>query len=290
MFERHKKHKRGTRTFLFLYVKHGWILTLIGASILFLTYHIYYGALYTYVSDFLFAHPDWFITVPMLSLWFLMIGIMVIFFGFLMAAEHYMHYKFILSDYAFHLNRGLFFVRETTIPYQQISNVHIARPYHYRMFGVAQLDIVTAADKSLSHEENKTKQFLIPVIDTKVARGLSEQLIEYASKIRDGHDLADEENEIIDDDPEDIDENEILVSHKSVKKDILRHKNILDQKTKHAPHAHATKASFDDIGEIDDITELADIADDQHIYDAKKAEQVRLHKEAHRRIDGISFK
>jgi uncharacterized membrane protein YdbT with pleckstrin-like domain len=268
---------------------------LIGAAILFLTYHIYYGALYTYVNDFLFTHPDWFITVPMLSLWLLMIGIMVIFFGFLMAAEHYMHYKFILSDYAFHLNRGLFFVRETTIPYQQISNVHIARPYHYRMFGVAQLDIVTAADKSLSHEENKTKQFLIPVIDTKVARGLSEQLIEYASKIREGRDLSEEEDETIDDDLEDIIDNEMLDlhphSHTHTHIHAGKQMTGMQIKSKHSQHnQHIRKTSFDDIGEIDDITELAHIADDQHIHDAKKAEQARQHKEAHRRIDGISFK
>lgn len=270
MFERHKKHKRGTRTFLFLYIKHGWVLTLIGAAILFLTYHIYYGALYTYINDFLFAHPDWFITVPMLSLWLLMIGIMVILFGLLIAAEHYMHYKFILSDHAFHLNRGLFFVRETTIPYQQISNVHIARPYHYRIFGVAQLDIVTAADKSLSHEENKTKQFLIPVIDTKIARALSEQLISYAAQIRDGHNIADEEDEILDDDIEQEDEYEI--SHATNAKAIHPVKEKYAQPL-HNPHK--IKHSSDAIGEVDDISELADIADEQHIKDAHEAERLR---------------
>lgn len=285
MFERHKKHKRGKRTFLFLYIKHGWVLTLIGAAILFLTYHIYYGALYTYINDFLFAHPDWFITVPMLSLWLLMIGIMVILFGLLIAAEHYMHYKFILSDHAFHLNRGLFFVRETTIPYQQISNVHIARPYHYRIFGVAQLDIVTAADKSLSHEENKTKQFLIPVIDTKIARALSEQLISYAAQIRDGHNIADEEDEILDDDIEQ--ENEYEISHATNSKAIHLVKDKYAQPL-HDPHK--IKHSFDAIGEVDDISELADIADEQHIKDAYEAERLRQHKAAHRRVDGISFK
>ncbi len=285
MFERHKKHKRGKRTFLFLYIKHGWLLTLIGAGILFLTYHMYYGALYRYANDFLLAHPNWFITVPMLSLWLLMIGIMVILFGLLIAAEHYMHYKFMLSDHAFHLNRGLFFVRETTIPYQQISNVHIARPYHYRIFGVAQLDIVTAADKSLSHEENKTKQFLIPVIDTKIARALSEQLISYAAQIRDGHNVAGEEDEIFDDDIEQEDEYEISYATNT---------NVVSRTIEKSVHpqrdSFKIKHSFDTIGEVDDISELANIADEQHIKDAHEAERLRQHKAAHRRVDGISFK
>lgn len=251
MFERHIKHKRGGRTFFFLYIKHGWISIILGALILFLTYHIYYGALYQFTYTFLSNHPNWYITLPALSLWLLLIGLIVLILGFLVAAEHYMHYKFILSDHAFHLNRGLFFIRETTIPYQQISNVHIARPYHYRIFGVAQLDIVTAADKSLSHDETKTKQYLIPIIDTKVARALSEQLIDYASQIRETGKIDDPEPESDQDD--EVLEEDIVVNPKSPKNNI---------------------ELVDEIGEIEDIRELEFITEDDH-------------KPSYKRMDGL---
>jgi uncharacterized membrane protein YdbT with pleckstrin-like domain len=91
---------------------------------------------------------------------------------------HYRMYKFIIDDYAFHLHKGIFFIREVTIPYQQISNVYIGRPYTYRMFGIAQLDIITTADmEGLDISKNKKKS-LIPVIDIQIARYLSRHLLE----------------------------------------------------------------------------------------------------------------
>lgn len=181
-FEYNKKYKRGRKTFIFLYIKYSWLMTIIGIFILFATYEIYFGKLNLYITEFLARRSDWYVDVSMVSLWLFLLGISVIFVGYIKANVQYRHFRFILDDDAFHLHRGLFFIKETTIPYKQISNVHIARPYHYRMFGVAQLDVVTAADKSLSHVEVKTKEFLIPVIDTSIARKLAKHLISQSSE------------------------------------------------------------------------------------------------------------
>jgi membrane protein YdbS with pleckstrin-like domain len=176
-FEYNKKYKRGNRTFLFLGIKNSWHITIVGIAILYLTYEIYFGRLQARTTMYLARHSDWYIDISMLSLWLFLLGISVLFIGYLKANVQYRHFRFILDEDAFHLHRGLFFIKETTIPYKQISNVHIARPYHYRLFGVAQLDVVTAADKSLSHVEVKTKEFLIPIIDTVIARKLAKHLI-----------------------------------------------------------------------------------------------------------------
>ncbi len=176
-FEHDKKYKRGGHTFFFLFLKHGWKFTLAGLLVLYASYEVYYGRLNGITADFLAGHPTWYITVPIVTLWFVFLGFSILILAVLQAFIEYEHYKFILDEHSFHLHRGLFFTKETSIPYRQISNVHIARPYHYHFLGIAKLDIVTAADKSLSHDENKSKEYLIPVIDTKIARALAKQLI-----------------------------------------------------------------------------------------------------------------
>lgn len=100
-----------------------------------------------------------------------------------------------LDEHAFHLRRGLFFVHETTIPYQQISKVTISRPYHYRFLGIAELDIVTADDRSDSNNKVRASKFLIPTISASLARALSKQLLTYAAKSRKGEDIIEYEDE-----------------------------------------------------------------------------------------------
>ncbi len=192
MFEFDKKYRRGKKTFFFLYIKHAWLFVLVSAGLSYLAWSIYAGGLNPRAEDFFGGHPDWYITPTMFAEWVLMLAVSVLLIGSMRARIMYAHYKFLLDDHAFNLQQGFFFTRETTIPYQQISNVNITRPYHYRIFGIAQLDILTAADKSAMTESKKdAKKMLIPVIDVSIARELSKQLMECASRKRRGEDLGD---------------------------------------------------------------------------------------------------
>ncbi len=199
-----KKHKRGTKTFLYTLIAHNWLMILIGLGFLYLSWAIYFGNLRDFTESFLNQHADWYTTVSMLSEWILLVGISVLFVAYLRASVHYRYYKFILDEYAVHLHKGLFFIRETTIPYAQISNVHILRPYHFRLLGIAQLDVVTAADKSMEAHEIRTKKFFIPIIDTKIARVLARQLLECADKSRKGQYIYEEDSadEVVEDESE----------------------------------------------------------------------------------------
>jgi uncharacterized membrane protein YdbT with pleckstrin-like domain len=207
MFELDKKYKRGRRTFLYILISKGWIFIAIAAGLAYLDWLIYFGSLRAGTEQFLAQHPDWFVTVPMLSEWLLLLVLSFLLVGYLRASVLYRNYKFMLDKHAVHLRRGLFYVRETTIPYHQISNVHIARPYHYRLLGLAKLDIVTAADRSDrggtadADDMRGTKTFLMPIIDISVARRLSRQLLESSAKIRTGQPVA-----YIDGDDEEDDE------------------------------------------------------------------------------------
>jgi uncharacterized membrane protein YdbT with pleckstrin-like domain len=178
MLEFEKKHKRGKNTFIYLLCSYGWWLSAIGIGLIYLSYAMYFGNLQTSAEEFLSSHPEWFISVGMLSQWCLLLGISFILVAYLRANVMYRSYKFILDEYALHLHRGIFFIHETTIPYQQISNVHIDRPYHFRMCGLAKLDIVTSSDNSREDEKPRDRRFLFPIIDIKVARKLSKVLLE----------------------------------------------------------------------------------------------------------------
>lgn len=189
MFELEQKYKCGGKTFLFLFIKYGWWLTLIGIGFIYLAWLDYYGPFRDSVVLFLTEHSDWYIDIVMLSEWTLMLGTCFILVAYIRASTIYRSYKFMLDEHAFHLRRGLFFIQETSIPYQQVSKVNISRPYHYRMFGVAELDIITADDRNDSYMKTKSSTFLIPVIDTSIAKALSKQLVEYASMSRHGKNI-----------------------------------------------------------------------------------------------------
>jgi uncharacterized membrane protein YdbT with pleckstrin-like domain len=207
MLELKKKHKRGKRTFIYSLFSYGWWLTLIGIILFYLTWSIYYGPLHDSTDTFLHSHQDWYISIPMLSEWLLLLGFSFLLIAYLRARVMYSRYKFILDPHAFHLHKGIFFIRETTIPYDQISNVHINRPYHYRLFGIAQLDIVTSSDNRSVEDDGR--QFLFPMIDTSVARLLSRQLLENASRTKsaDRRSQSRSEDDLDDeDDYEDADE------------------------------------------------------------------------------------
>ncbi len=208
MSKSRRKHTRGKKTFFYLFIRHGWWVVLIGLACIYLAWLMYFGNFHDGMQSFLGAHPDWYISVAMLSEWIALLGAAFIVIAYLEASVIYRNYKFVVDQYAIHLHRGLFFIRETTIPYQQITNVHIERPYHYRMFGIAKLDIVTAADKEVDDMGKKTKKFLIPIIDLSIARKLSRYLLERASKIRSDAHNSSAANSETDTDPVDSDDME----------------------------------------------------------------------------------
>lgn len=178
MLELEEIYKRGKKTFVFLMFKHGWWIFALAIGFCYLAFSIYFGKLNIPVSAFLAEHSEWYVDVSMLSFWVILLALSLFFVGYLKVHVHYRQYKFMVDEHAFHLRRGLFFVKEITIPYGQISNVHIGRPYHYRIFGIAELDILTTSGGIVKKKE---KNYLIPVLDLSLARELSSHLVKSSS-------------------------------------------------------------------------------------------------------------
>ena len=114
------------------------------------------------------------ITSGILTLWFTSAFFGLIIILLVSTFERYHQHKFILFEHSFNIRKGIFMVKEKVIPYRHIQNVDIEQPYHYRIFGIAKLNITTARAENL--EQNKGLN-LIPIIDKNLAKKLSDFLI-----------------------------------------------------------------------------------------------------------------
>ena len=172
-----KKYTLGKRAFWFLFFKHGF------KPFLFLIFCL--GIVYFINTS---SFQDWFstidtiITIGILNLWIISLSVCALFLIFVSTFERYIQHKFLLGEHSFHVRRGIFMVKEKVIPYRHIQNVDIDRPYHYRLLGLSKLNITTA--RLDNFEDEKTN--LIPIIDKRLAKKLSDFLIKQGVKSHNG--------------------------------------------------------------------------------------------------------
>ena len=180
-----KKYTLGKRVFWFLFIKHN-IKAFIFLIILgFLTYFIHTASF----KDW-FSTVDTIITIGILNLWIASLILSVVILIFVSTFERYIQHRFLLSEHSFHVRRGIFMVKEKVIPYRHIQNVDIDRPYHYRILGLSKLDITTARTDNFEDEKSN----LIPLIDKKLARKLSEFLVLQGVQSHHGIEFNNKEN------------------------------------------------------------------------------------------------
>jgi uncharacterized membrane protein YdbT with pleckstrin-like domain len=194
------KYRSGKRTFVYLFLRYGWLFLIPAVVLLYVAYEMYFGQWQAGAAQFFNAHPTWYITAGMVTEWLAFGGVALLLIAYMRASVLYRAYSFHVDQHALHLRRGLIRVQEITIPYRQISNIHIEQPYHWRFLGLAELDITIASSRESLSKVMRKQDFLIPCIDKSVARALSHFLVHQASGEDDETDDALEEE----DDSEDI--------------------------------------------------------------------------------------
>ncbi|MES2985976.1 MAG: PH domain-containing protein [Patescibacteria group bacterium] len=180
MLELNKKYTLGKRTFWFLFFKNGKIATSIVFLLFIAIIAMYIGPTGEWTTNFLSTNFDGVITKGLLTLWFTLGIISMAIIIFISLFEHFAQHKFMLDDHSFHIRRGIFMIKEKVIPYRHIQNVDLEQPYHYRIFGVARLNITTARIDIFEDgqkEESRGKNNLIPIIDKKLAKELAHYLV-----------------------------------------------------------------------------------------------------------------
>lgn len=177
--EFNKKYTLGKRTFWFLFLKNGKIATLLILLLVAGAISLYVGHTGEWVDTFLATHWNGIIPKILVLEWIGLLIISLIIILFVGMFEYFAQHRFILDENSFHIRKGIFMIKEKVIPYRHIQNVDIEQPYHYRIFGVARLNITTgaASDTFAQDKHNKNQGDLIPIIDKKRAKELAQILI-----------------------------------------------------------------------------------------------------------------
>ncbi len=170
-------HRLGRKTFwLFLFRSGNFFLLLLLLSVWF-TYNVVFTTKKDSFNQFFVEHPNWYVdgSFILMMLWLTMLGYLIV--VLLRGWVLYRQYKFMLDEHAFYVRRGIFFIKEVVIPYRQIQNVEIKRPYLYRFIGLAELDTTTIGGEEALHGLGKKKRNLLPIVDHRIAKALAHELV-----------------------------------------------------------------------------------------------------------------
>ncbi len=86
----------------------------------------------------------------------------------------YHHYRFMLELYDIKIRKGIFNIKEISIPYRQIQDVNVDRSLFYRLLGVSKV-IITTAGQEAPGERDESDGVLDP-IDRDVAENIRQEL------------------------------------------------------------------------------------------------------------------
>jgi uncharacterized membrane protein YdbT with pleckstrin-like domain len=169
-----------------MFILYGWWLSLIAGALFYLWFLFTYGSLHDSLNRFLARHADWYLDTYIVTLMTFLIALSILFVALLRTMVMFRQYRFTVDKKAFHLRRGLFRIREIRVPYLQISTIDIEQPYHYRLLGLAQLDIKMnndsgAAKTITNHKKKMELLFLLPIVDKRVAQQLSNHLMKHST-------------------------------------------------------------------------------------------------------------
>ncbi len=98
--------------------------------------------------------------------------------AFGMALIDYFTFSFEITEHAIRIRRGIINTEEVSIPYRQIQNVDIDRPFFYQLFGASRLVILTAGhDDDIDDDYSDESEGAIPAISKAFAEELRDELL-----------------------------------------------------------------------------------------------------------------
>ena len=101
---------------------------------------------------------------------------------FLLASIQYRSVKFMFDEFALHIQRGILSKTEIAIPFRQIQNINHSQSFNEKMVGIMHVVIETAGTNE--SESNARSGGILPILDTKLALALEQELLKRSSDIR----------------------------------------------------------------------------------------------------------
>ncbi len=105
----------------------------------------------------------------------LIIGIGLIFciISFLFSWIKYGSIKFMLDEFAFHIQKGIMAKSDIAIPYRQIRSVNHSQSMNEKMFGIMHLTVQTVSET----EDKDASWGILPILDIQIAMSLEQEIL-----------------------------------------------------------------------------------------------------------------
>lgn len=94
----------------------------------------------------------------------------------LLAWYDYSSHKFMIDEFAVHIRDGILSRRETAIPFRQIQDVDLKETYIHRIFGVAELHVLTAGHDD-PDESRQRSSGVFRLVDRRYAIELQKEIL-----------------------------------------------------------------------------------------------------------------
>lgn len=93
----------------------------------------------------------------------------------------YSAYRFALDEDAVRVQRGIFYKKEIAIPYRQIQDVDIERPFLFQLLGASKLQILSSGTEGREGTaDSNDVEGVLPILDAEAARALQTELLRRA--------------------------------------------------------------------------------------------------------------
>jgi membrane protein YdbS with pleckstrin-like domain len=99
-------------------------------------------------------------------------------FALIMAYGWYLSFRYKLEDNDLSFEKGLLSKQEISVPFHQIENVDIEQSILYRIFGLADLIILTAGHEDPEHAQKDEAEITMPALNAREARHLQRYLLD----------------------------------------------------------------------------------------------------------------
>lgn len=109
----------------------------------------------------------------------IVVGILFCCIVFMLGWIKYKSVKFMLDEFSFHVEKGIFSKSDIAIPYKQIQNVNHEQSFNEKILGITHIIIETAGtDES---ESNAKSEGVLPILDSGLAASLEKELLQRTS-------------------------------------------------------------------------------------------------------------
>lgn len=174
-------YRLGKTTLYFLIFKYGWTAIVLFIIELILAGAATGGNALPPFSEWVTASATFAEIVKLVAGIIPMVIFFIIIFALFMSYGWYMSFKYKIEDNDLSFEKGVLGKQEISVPFHQIQNVDVEQSILFRVFGLADLAILTAGHEDPEHARKEETEIIMPALNLKEARRLQRYLLDRAN-------------------------------------------------------------------------------------------------------------